>query len=59
MPNNILPVLAEQMNFIPFYYVQDVYLKITNRKASIESVNGIKGSGGGGLCSESLRGHLD
>ena len=47
MPNNILPVLAEQMNFIPFYYVQDVYLKITNRKARIESVNGIKGSGGG------------
>ena len=46
MPNNILPFLAEQMNFIPFYYVQDVYQKITNRKASIASVNGIKGSGG-------------
>ena len=53
MPNNILPFLAEQMNFIPFYYVQDVYQKITNRKASIASVNGIKGSGGGGALSPS------
>ena len=46
MPNNILPFLAEQINFVLFYYVQDVYQKITNRKVSIASVNGIKGSGG-------------
>ena len=57
MPNNILLFSAEQISFMSFYYVQDVYQRnhlrarldqrpdIINGKASVASVKGAGGSG--------------
>ena len=48
MPNNMLLFLAEQINLMPFYYVQDVYQKSQLRTRSdkrhmIPEVNIISG----------------